>query len=556
MDTNKNTGGGDQLSIALDLIGQVHRDSTSSAQVIIDGQGLTIAQLIRLGHCPHQASIVKLSDDQATLDGLHASLQYMLARTTKSTYGVTTGFGAAATTRTDQVEALQISIIEHLLAGVTGFDLDRLSALQLNLAAIPVTQPIGPHLMSEAIVRGAILVRLNSLSRGHSAVRVELLERLLDLLNYAITPLVPLRGTISASGDLSPLAYIAGTICAHPDVFVLDRSLDPPQLLTCSDSLKRHGITPLVLGPKEGLAIANGTAFSASAAGIVIYQTHVLVLLSQVLTAMMAEAMLGQIGAFHPFIHQTARPHPGQMEVAKIIHTLLKSSQFIDHMDHLVEKDLELERFKQVLRQDRYPLRTAPQWLGPHIEDIVQIHHTITQELNSTTDNPLIDVRHGILHHGGNFQATAISNSMEKIRLSLAMIGKLMFAQLTELNNSSMNKGLPSCLNGSEPSTNYHTKGIDTASASYCAELQYLATPVTTHIQSAEGHNQSVNSLAFISARKSLESIEVLKLLMASHLYCLCQALDLRSIELEFKKRLKLILSEQLREEYKEVPIC
>ncbi|KNZ63099.1 phenylalanine ammonia-lyase [Puccinia sorghi] len=396
--------------------------------------------------------------------------------------------------------------------------------------------------------------------RGHSAVRIELLDGLLNLLNLSITPLVPLRGTISASGDLAPLAYVAGALCAHPDVYVIDRSLQEPKILSSAECLKAHGISPIVLGPKEGLAIANGTAFSAAAASIAIFHSHILGLLSQVLTAMTVEAMVGQIGAFHPFIHQTARPHPGQVEVAENIYRLLETSKLLSDQQ-AQHDDVERERSKQILRQDRYPLRTAPQWIGPQLEDLLVAHQTISIELNSTTDNPLVDFDNGILHHGGNFQAASIATSMEKTRLAIAAIGKIMFAQVTELNklallfewtrtNSFINKGLPSCLNGHKPSTNYHTKGLDTSCAAYCSELQYLAGPVTTHVQSAEGHNQAINSLAFISARKTLEAIEILKMLMASHLYCLCQALDLRVFELRFKNMLGALFSEAVADSF------
>ncbi|PLW49686.1 hypothetical protein PCASD_02276 [Puccinia coronata f. sp. avenae] len=542
-----------------------HTNSKNPVTVVtIDGHSLSIEQLIRstLGVGLGQKTLsaqpastttknaveFQLTNDRETIDRINESLQFMRARTGESTYGVTTGFGAAATTRTRHVQELQVSIVEHLLAGITGVDLSQL-ANQLK-APIHPSQPLTPNVMPESIVRAAILIRVNSLTRGHSAVRLELLHGLLSLLNLSITPVVPLRGTISASGDLAPLAYVAGALCAHPDVYVIDRSLKEPKVLSSAECLKAHGITPLVLGPKEGLAIANGTAFSAAAASMAMFQAHTLGLLSQVLTAMTVEAMVGQIGAFHPFIHQTARPHAGQIEVAKNIYRLLQTSQLLESHDEMADHDLDRERSKQILRQDRYPLRTAPQWIGPQLEDLLVAHQAIAKELNSTTDNPLVDVENGILHHGGNFQATSVATSMEKTRLAIAAIGKIIFAQVTELNNSFMNKGLPSCLNGHEPSTNYHTKGLDTSCAAYCAELQYLAGPVTTHVQSAEGHNQSINSLAFISARKTLEAIEILKMLMASHLYCLCQALDLRVLEIRLKNKLSGIFSETVEQNF------
>jgi phenylalanine ammonia-lyase len=153
---------------------------------------------------------------------------------------------------------------------------------------------------------------------------------------------------------------------------------------------------------------------------------------------------------------------------------------------------VSIEDDKGTLRQDRYPLRTAPQFLGPQIEDILSSLTTVTMECNSTTDNPLIDGETGQVHHGGNFQAMAITNSMEKTRLALHHIGKLLFSQCTELVNPEMNRGLPPSLAATDPSLNYHTKGIDIATAAYVGELGYLANPVSTHIQSAEMHNQAV----------------------------------------------------------------
>ncbi|KAI9607334.1 hypothetical protein H4Q26_005852 [Puccinia striiformis f. sp. tritici PST-130] len=507
-------------------------NNSETVTVIIDGYSLTIQDLIR---ATTRIPKYEISKDPKTSSKIASSLKFMLDRANQSTYGVTTGFGAAATTRTHEVGALQVSIIEHLLCGLTGVK----NVTRLTIGENP-SIPIHHNIMAESVVRTAILIRVNSLSRGHSAVRFELLESLVELLNRNITPIVPLRGTISASGDLTPLAYVAGAVCGHPDVYVIDRSNPTePKIMNSQECMKKHNLAPLVLGPKEGLAIANGTAFSAGLGSIVIYETHILALLSQVLTAMTVETLVGQIGAFHPFIHKIARPHSGQIEVAENVYKFLKESKLVENEDQEEgDDDFEREKSNQILRQDRYPLRTAPQWIGPQLEDILTAHQTISVELNSTTDNP-----------------TSIATSMEKTRLSIAAIGKIMFAQLTELNNSNMNKGLPSCLNGSEPSINYHTKGLDTHCAAYCSELQFLASPVTTHVQSAEGHNQSINSLAFISARKTAESIEILKMLMASHLYCLCQALDLRVIEIRLKESLVGIFKETLQSSFGDLKI-
>ena len=188
------------------------------------------------------------------------------------------------------------------------------------------------------------------------------------------------------------------------------------------------------------------------------------------------------------------------------------------------EDEVGLEDDRYSLRQDRYPLRTAPQFLGPQIEDILSALAAITQECNSSrylfpylppdfpyllspslpaTDNPLVEADTGVIHHGGNFQAMAVTNAMEKTRLALHHIGKILFAQSTELCNPTMNNGLPPSLAATDPSLNYHGKGVDIATAAYVAELGYLANPVSTHIQSAEMHNQAVKYV-LVSLPRSL----------------------------------------------------
>ena len=186
----------------------------------------------------------------------------------------------------------------------------------------------------------------------------------------------------------------------------------------------------------------------------------------------------------------------------------------------------------------------------------------------SATDNPLINGETGEVHHGGNFQAMSVTNAMENTRLALHHIGKLLFAQFTELLNPAMNRGLPPSLAATDPSHNYFAKGIDIHAAAYVSELGHLANPVSTHVQSAEMHNQAVkfvpcstlsilsrlqvltfslfSSLALISARATLNSLEILSLLTASFLYILCQALDLRALQHEFALEADDILRAQL----------
>ena len=371
-----------------------------------------------------------------------------------------------------------------------------------------------------------MLIRSNSLSAGHSGLSLGLVQNIVTLLRNDIVPLIPLRGSISASGDLSPLSYLAGVVQGNPylkawtGVYGQDR-----RLLPANEALKTVSISPRELGPKEGLAITNGTSVSAGVAALALHDAHQLAVLAQVLTAMGVEALTGNAESFDQFIAD-ARPHPGQLDSCRNIRKFLKGSKLLSRHESNVEGG--------VMRQDRYALRTSTQWMGPQLEDLCLAHSQIIVDCNSTTDNPLIDADGQQILHGGNFQAQAITSAVEKIRLSVQRIGQMLFAQSTEIVNPALNKGLPPNLVADEPSRSFLMKGVDIATAAYMSELCFLANPVGSHVQNAELGNQSINSLALISARCTHMALDLLSQLSAAHLYLLCQALDLRALQAQY----------------------
>ena len=508
----------------------VFRRAPSSA-VVVDGHSLTISALVASARYRVTPSLDSSQEVKRRIESAVTSLAKRL-ESGESLYGINTGFGGSADSRTPNMRALQLALLQHQQCGVLPVPPNFPSTTPSRPAS---SLPLSTHQLSqpEAWVRGAMVVRLNSLMRGHSGVRYVVLERMQQLLEENITPVVPLKSTISASGDLSPLSYVAGSIAGQEGIYTWIDAPDGSRVAVPSnEALSSRSIPPTIFEPKEALGILNGTAFSSAVAALAIHDASMLCLLTQVTTAMSVEASYGTDGSFASFIHNVCRPHPGQVECAATILSLLDGSKMASH--YVNEDHVHMDEDVGSLRQDRYPLRTAAQWIGPQVEDLAQSWKTVEREMNSTTDNPLIQVhadQTSTIHHGGNFQAMAISNTMEKTRLSLHHFGKLTFQQMTELINPAMNRGLPANLAATDPSLNFHAKGVDIALAAVTAELGFLANPVTSHVQAAEMGNQAVNSMALVSARYTIEAIETLSLLMSWSLYLLCQALDLRALQ-------------------------
>ncbi|ATO18621.1 histidine ammonia-lyase [Acinetobacter sp. LoGeW2-3] len=407
-------------------------------------------------------------------------------------YGVTTGYGDSCLVEIPphQVNELPLHLSRFHGCGL-GQNLDLITA------------------------RAVVVTRLCSLARGYSGVSHALLERLVWMLNENVIPVIPSEGSVGASGDLTPLSYIAGALVGERDVYWQG------QIVPIAEVYAAKGMQPHVMRPKEGLALMNGTAVMTAIACLNYKKAEQISFTSTLITAMNVLALEGNPSHFDEVLF-AQKPHPGQQNIA---------AQLRDWLNSEVQTEHQSSRL-----QDRYSLRCAPHIIGVFEDSKVWLRQFIENELNSSNDNPLIDPVNLRVLHGGHFYGGHIAQAMDSLKIMIANIADLMDRQLAQLVDYKMNNGLPRNLTGSSLERlplNHGFKAVQIGVSAWTAEALKQTLSASIFSRSTECHNQDKVSMGTIAARDASRVILLTDQVIAA-LSCACvQAVWLKGLDTE-----------------------
>ena len=537
--------------------------------ILLDGNSLTRDQLVAVAR---QGLRVEL--DEVQLKRVQRAADFLADKVScgEPTYGVTTGFGSNAD---------KLLGAHRLRDELPGGNPDKpegtlLEELQHNLItthAVCVGKPFAPE-----VVRAMLVIRINTLMRGHSGIRVETLKALTAMLNAGVVPVVPEKGSVGASGDLAPLSHLAIVLLGGGEAFYQGERLDG------AEALKRAGLSPIRLSFKEGLALNNGTAQMLATAALALDELEHLLELADLAAAMTLDAFAGRSGALRPEVH-ALRPHPGQVDAAAHVRELLTGSTLVDIPYHLVPRfkqwsaeawtdpadqaltfdigwdwvpanqrhgrEAFYARFlpfkggKKHQPQDAYCLRCMPQVHGAVRDAWAQACRVIDVELNSVTDNPLIFpdaedaqfIEEQVIS-AGHFHGMPLALAMSYVKAAIPVLASISERRLNKLVDPATNDGLPAFLTGNEDGTDSGFMIVQYTAAALVNDLATRAHPASVYSIPTSANAEDHVSMGANEARHVLEMMEDLGYVLAMELYTAAQALDFRQAMLNAARRL------------------
>ena len=451
--------------------------------IILDGTRLTLEDAVRVANGAGAA--VRIADEARERVRACRKLVDDIVARGDVVYGVTTGFGR--------------------LKNVT-IDSDDVKTLQRNLLrshAMGVGEDASPE-----VVRLLLLFRLNTLLQGHSGVRENTVDLLLRCLNRDVLPMVPVQGSVGASGDLAPLSHLALVLIGEGEALVDGRRMSG------AEALKHAGVAPIELGAKEGLALINGTQFSAAVGTLALSRAWNLAASADIACALSIESLMGSLSPFDERVAE-ARPHPGHIEVAANVRRLLKGSD-------ILESHVECDRV-----QDPYSLRCAPQVHGAARDALHHLTGILTREINAVTDNPLMFVEDGAVISAGNFHGEALALPFDYVTTAVAEFASISERRTENLVNPDLSH-LPPFLAGGKPGVNSGMMIAQVLAAALVSENKVLAHPASVDSIPTSANQEDHVSMSPIAARQLAAVTTNATNVLSVELLCGCLALHWR----------------------------
>ncbi|AUV42783.1 MULTISPECIES: histidine ammonia-lyase [Citrobacter freundii complex] len=430
---------------------------------------------------------VKLSLDAGAIDAINASVACVnnIVAEGRTAYGINTGFGLLAQTRiaTEDLQNLQRSLVLSHAAGV-GEALD------------------------DAMVRLIMVLKINSLARGFSGIRLSVIEALIALVNAEVYPLIPAKGSVGASGDLAPLAHMSLTLLGE------GKARWQGEWLPATDALKKAGLEPITLEAKEGLALLNGTQVSTAFALRGLIEAQELFASATVCGALTTEAVLGSRRPFDARIH-AARGQRGQIDAATLYRHVLTDSSALSQSHHNCEKV-----------QDPYSLRCQPQVMGACLTQMRQVMDVLLVEANAVSDNPLVFAEEGDVISGGNFHAEPVAMAADNLALAIAEIGSLSERRIALMMDKHMSQLPPFLVKNGGVNSGFMIAQV--TAAALASENKALAHPHSVDSLPTSANQEDHVSMAPAAGRRLWEMAANTRGVIAVEWLAACQGIDLR----------------------------
>jgi len=453
-------------------------------KIIIDGNSLTIDEIVAVSKDNIKIELSKESIGR--VDECRRFVDQIISDG-KVVYGLTTGFGKFSNV---------IISKEHI---------DELQENLIKSHSVSVGRPF-----TIEQTRAIMLLRANVLAKGYSGIKLKTLQTLIDMLNLGVHPVIPMQGSVGASGDLSPLSHLALVLIG------LGKAEYRGKVLSGKSAMIKAGIKPVRLAAKEGLALNNGTQVMTALGVLTYIETANLVKTADIVASMTIDALKGTPVAFDELLHKL-RPHKGQLASSYNIRTLLKNSKL--RKSHITCENV----------QDPYSLRCTPQVHGAVRDAMAYINQTLEVEINSATDNPLIFPKQGKVISGGNFHGEPLAIALDTLAIAASEIASISERRIEQMLNPSLNRGLPPFL-ASRPGLDSGFMIAQLTAAALVSENKILAHPASVDSIPTSANQEDHVSMGSISANKVVQIVENLNTVLAIELMVALQALDYRKI--------------------------